>query len=253
MGRKKKTRTDADGIEIPDLDFGEFEFSDDDLDFGLFKVDKNNTADTESRYLPPRLRPMKGDQIMYDNAVKLAKDLRLESGMRADVIISGAFIFGDFIEAYLTTHMAKAIKMTISTLSMSRANVDSLKTLLDKGYVDELNLIISDYFYSHEINNLIPYIYENLDIEDRFQLAVAGVHTKTVHFITLGGKKIVMQGSANLRSSANIEQFIIEENPEVYDFYDEVLDKIIEEYKTINKPIRVSPLWKLLTTKKFND
>ena len=61
----------------------------------------------------------------------------------------------------------------------------------------------------------------------------------------------MIHGSANLRSSANIEQFTIEDNPELFDFYEELQDNILDHYKTINKPIRVSKLWNLITTKKF--
>ena len=91
--------------------------------------------------------------------------------------------------------------MTISTLSLSQDNIDSLANLLDWGYIDELNLIVSAYWFSHERWSLVPYCYERLDKEDKFQLAVAGIHTKTCQFETLGGKRIVIHGSANLRSS----------------------------------------------------
>lgn len=83
-------------------------------------------------------------------------------------------------------------------------------------------------------------------IDNRFQLAVADIHTKTVHFNTSGGRKIVMHGSANLRSSGNIEQFTIEENPELYDFYEEKFSKILEKYATINHSIRAKEAWKTM-------
>ena len=101
--------------------------------------------------------------------------------------------------------------------------------------------------------SLIPYIYKRLDVGNKFQLAVAGLHTKTVHFETLGGRKIVIHGSANLRSSGNVEQFTIEENPELYAFYEEHFSRIIERYATIRKPIRNNDLWEELVKKKFND
>ena len=52
-----------------------------------------------------------------------------------------------------------------------------------------------------------------------------------------------MHGSANLRSSGNIEQFTIEENPELYEFYEEKYSKIIEKYATINHSIRMKEAW----------
>lgn len=179
-------------------DIGNFELPDIDLDLMEF-LPSDETEET--RYTLPKVVPMREDFVLYDNAQKMARELRLGFGERFDAFVSGSFIFGDFIEAYLTTQNACAKRMTISTLSMSQNNVDSLHTLMEKGYIEELNLIISVYFWGNERSSLIPYIYKQLDIGDRFQLAVAGVHTKTVNFETLGGRKIVLHGSANLRSS----------------------------------------------------
>jgi hypothetical protein len=143
--------------------------------------------------------------------------------------------------------------MTISTLSLSQDNIDSLANLLNWGYIDELNLVVSAYWFSHERWTLVPYCYEVLDKDNKFQLAVAGIHTKTCQFESLGGKKIVIHGSANLRSSGNIEQFTIEENPQIYDFYDEVYSNILDRYATIRKQIRGKDLWKTMNKNKFND
>ena len=43
---------------------------------------------------------------------------------------------------------------------------------------------------------------------------------------------MVIHGSANLRSSGNIEQFTIEENPELYDFYEDLFENIINDCGT---------------------
>ena len=194
------------------------------------------------------IKDLPSTSIKYSNAEKLAKNIQLKDDVRYNCVVSGNFIFGDFIEAFIVLNNAKCNKLTISTLSLDQNNVDSLHNLIIGGFVDEFNLIVSDYFYSHERNSLIPYIYKTLDIENRFQLAVAGSHTKIALLETLGGKKIVIHGSANLRSSSNIEQFIIEENKELYDFFLEYHELIIEEYKTIskNKSLRGGKLWQVV-------
>lgn len=256
--RKNTNNTDNDSLQQKEAeqlqdfigDIGNFELPDINLNLMEF-LPSDETEET--RYTLPKVVPMKEDFVLYDNAQKMARELRLGFGERFDAFVSGSFIFGDFIEAYLTTQNACAKKMTISTLSMSQNNMDSLHTLMEKGYIEELNLIISVYFWGNERSSLIPYIYKQLDIGDRFQLAVAGVHTKTVHFETLGGRKIIMHGSANLRSSGNIEQFTMEENPELYEFYDDHFNRIIDKYATIRKPIRNSKAWDLFTRMTFND
>ena len=256
--RKNTNNTDNDSLQQKEAeqlqdfigDIGNFELPDINLNLMEF-LPSDETEET--RYTLPKVVPMKEDFVLYDNAQKMARELRLGFGERFDAFVSGSFIFGDFIEAYLTTQNACAKKMTISTLSMSQNNVDSLHTLMEKGYIEELNLIISVYFWGNERSSLIPYIYKQRDIGDRFQLAVAGVHTKTVYFETLGGRKIIMHGSANLRSSGNIEQFTMEENPELYEFYDDHFNRIIDKYGTIRKPIRNSKAWDLFTRMTFND
>lgn len=241
-------------IEEDDIltrDFGNFDMPELDLDAFDFMPDE--VLELESRYIKPKLVPMRNDYVLYDNAIKLAREVKIDYGQRVFALVSGSFIFGDFIEAFLTTHNIKAIDMTISTLSLSQGNIDSLQNLLLHGYVDKLTILVSDYFFSHERHVLIPYMYEKLDINDSFQLAVSFVHTKTCQFETLGGRKIVIHGSANLRSSGNVEQFCMEENAEFYDFLKERFDPIVEEYKTINKRIPRKEQWNLMNKVKFNN
>ena len=246
-----KEKDNKDITDELDIDFGNIQLPEIDLD--IF-ADGPEDEKQETRYMKPH-RPdtWQQSEIMYENAQKLARELTLDKGERANVIVAGSFIFGDFIEAYLTHHNAKAKRMTISTLSLSQDNVDSLHNLMMNGYIDQLEMIISVFFFAHERRALIPYLYQKLDIDNRFQLAVCATHMKTVHFETLGGKKIVIHGSANLRSSANIEQFTIEENPELFTFYDDMSQNILDRFSTIKKPIRDKPLWDVITRKKFND
>lgn len=247
MAENNNNEAEQLGLEGFDIAMPDFN-----VDFDLSVFEMKESTENETRYIKPRLyKPLADHQLKYDNAVKLVRDLKLEPGQRADVIVSGTFIFGDFIEAFIRENNIKIPEMTITTLSMSQANIDSLANLMADGYVDNLNLIVSYYFFAHERHVLVPYIYENLDIDNRFQLAVAASHTKTVIFETKGGKKVVMQGSANLRSSNNLEQFTIEENADLYDFFKEYQSTIIEKYKTINKPTLGKELFKMITTKKF--
>lgn len=181
---------------------------------------------------------------------KLANDIGIiKDGERYDCIVSGAFIFGDFLEAYLVENALGCEELTITTLSLSQDNIDSLHILLTKNYVKKLNLIISDYFFSHERHTLIPYIYACLDIDNKFQLSVASIHTKTSQLKMEDGTKIVMHGSANLRSSANVEQFTIEANEELYDFYEKIFTPLIDYYATIKKSVRAKKQWDIMTKK----
>lgn len=178
--------------------------------------------------------------VNYENAEKLSKDIEISKNERFYCFTDGNFIFGDFIEAFLVGRNMKAKELTISTLSLTQNNVDSLRNLLVGDFVDKLNLIVSDHFYTYERDNLIEYIYELLDFEDKFQLSVCNNKSKIVliHTENCNGMKYIIHGSANLSSSNSVEQFSIEENEELFDFNKKVLDTMIENFKTINKSIK---------------
>jgi hypothetical protein len=229
----------------------DFDELDDSFAFDTEALDAFETeeeSDIDTRLIKP---PKSKDKTAaWKNAKKTASKIEITPGMSYFGIIDGSFIFGDLIEALLVGKRIRARRLDIQTLSLSQENVDSLATLLIKGYVKELNLIISDYFFAHERKVLIPYIYEHLDIADRFQLAVCGLHTKIITMELTEGIKLVIHGSANLRSSGNIEQIAIQDSAEIYDFIIEMNDKIIKKFNTINKSIRRKRLWLVLEAPK---
>lgn len=228
-------------IEYDMPDMGLEDIADD--DFNLFDYDRTDNRATD-RYTRPRPARFPSACVRYDNAQALAREIKLSKGQRFDAFIGGSFVFGDFIEAWLTHNRVQAKTMTIGTLSLSEENIDSLYLLMKKHYIGELRLMVSHYFYRHERRGLIPKIIQTLDIENRFQFAVAWVHTKTTHFETADGRKLVFHGSANLRSNANIEQITFEENPALYDFYEETYDILFAEYNVINRKVKSNASWK---------
>jgi len=225
----------------------EFDFNIDiDIEEEFFDVDLSIEDDLiENRYIKPKLYK-KPESVKYYNAVKFVDEMKdkIRNGDRLFCLAAGGFIFGDLIEALAVQANMLIEEMTISTLSLSKNNVDSLENLIVGDYLRKLNLIISDYFFSHNRQN-IQYVYDKLDINNSFQLAVASVHTKII-LIKTKNKKIVISGSANLRSSDSIECFEIETNEELYDFHYDWHKKIIDTYKTINKSIRGKKLWQVV-------
>ncbi|HPW87432.1 MAG TPA: hypothetical protein PLU78_09545, partial [Chitinophagales bacterium] len=57
------------------------------------------------------------------------------------------------------------------------------------------------------------------------------------------GINLAIHGSANLRSSGNIEQIVIQDSAEICDFMEQINDTIIDKFKTINKSVRRNILW----------
>jgi hypothetical protein len=188
----------------------------------------------ECRYIKPPIFEMPDRFVKFDHAQDFARQIKIGKGERVTAVVNGSFVFGDFIEAFLIQKQIRAKKMTLSTLSYNDNNVDSLKTLMVKGYCDNLSIVVSDYFFGHERMGLIPYTYSELDNENNtFQLAVDRTHCKVYIWETYFNEFYVIQGSVNLRSSGNTENFTIEENESMYRFYDEYFSGILENNKQV--------------------
>lgn len=183
--------------------------------------------------------------VKYDNAVKMAREIGIiPEGDSIHTLVSGNFIFGDLIEAYLTEHDLCAHEMIIAVLSLSQENVDSLRNLQMGGYVGRMGLIVSDFFFSHYRATGVKYICEELG-QGRFTFAAAGIHTKVV-LMKGDGFSLVLSGSANLRSSRNVEQFAIDHSPELYTFHREWMATILNQYTATHQSLRGSELWQTL-------
>lgn len=217
--------------------------------FDFFDLDFGGDG-FETRYIkPPKQKEIPIRKLKYRNAEKMAQDIAVEPNMWAISLIDGTFIAGDFIEAFIKKNNLHVTKLSISTLSLSGENVDSLCNLLSDGWVQRLDLIVSDGFFANYRHDTIPYIYQELDIENRFQLAVSRVHTKIILIETSCGLKLSIRGSANLRSSGSIEHLEVQENREIFDFFMSFHDNIVDKYKTINKDAK-SPLKHIRSLKK---
>ncbi len=207
----------------------------------------------EARYqFPPASPDVPEHLALYEHAKACAASMELAPGCRHYRVVSGNFIFGDFLEALLVEKHIQAKELTISTYSFSRANVDSLRGLLQTGHVQKLTLIMSAGQFGLEMHDTVAYALEQMDFgNERFQLVAAGTHCKLACIETARGNKLTIHGSANLRSSGNLEQFVLEEGAEFYDFNMAFQRRIIERFAIINhgkplkkqQPLRRAALW----------
>lgn len=189
----------------------------------------------EARYqLPPRCADVPEELAIYEHAQECAKSLAIFPGCHYYRLVSGNFIFGDLIEALLVDNHVQAKELTISTYSLSESNVDGLAGLLATGHVQKLNLIVSAGQFAQEFNGVMKYLLEQLDTdENRFQFAAAGTHCKLALIETMRGTKLTFDGSANYRSSGNLEQFNLREGADFYDFNYAFQQRILDRYAVI--------------------
>ncbi len=217
------------------------EVEDFDFDIDAFE-DEAEAKPTTSKFA--RVKRFKRPScVKYKYAQELVKDIGIvEEGEHINAIVSGNFIAGDLIEAYLFDNNLVAEEIIISTLSMSRENVDSLRNIQNHRLNGIMGLVISDFFFSHERKSGIEDIANELG-DGLFALAIAGIHTKITLIKTTCGQHIIIGGSANLRSSMNIEQITIDNCPVLYTFHREWMAEILNKYQATHKMLRREKLW----------
>lgn len=152
-------------------------------------------------------------------------------------LVSGSFIYGD-IMLPIAEKIGGHARLDICTLSMGQENIDMIAEMFELNLITEFNLIISDFFYAHEKKHggLWNYLFENL-AKYNIRVSVASVHTKII-MLKNPYFDLVLSGSANLRSSANMEQFELQNDNEFWEWQKEWQEQIHEKYNVIKKPIR---------------
>lgn len=215
------------------------------IDFGMDSDDgRAGTAIARvKRFRRPRA-------VKYQYAQEAARGVgRLETGEHVEMIVSGDFISGDFFEAYMEENNLVADEMIVTTLSLSRENVDSLRNIQLSRLNGLMGLVISDYFFSNERHAGVKDIIEQLGQDQGFYLAVAGIHTKITLIKTECGMNLAFGGSSNLRSSLNIEQITIDNDLDLYAFHREWISAILNEYHVNHKMLRRERLWPLVANR----
>jgi hypothetical protein len=118
---------------------------------------------------------------------------------------SGRYDLCDVI-GHLLTRLGPAEHLAISTLSFHQRNVSALLSWIESGQVERLTMLCSAFFREH-----FPETFDALfqGIQGMHRLAAARCHAKLVAMHFQSGVKMVIEGSANLRTNSNTEQFTL--------------------------------------------
>lgn len=222
--------------EIPTLEFSESDFADIELDDeilstpsrrsdepppGLFALSKNHflqqfraTANTDwkkRRGVRKFIRPENARQIL---------DYLPEPGDCTHAVVRGDFVLCEIVPAIIGDTPAELV--AIATLGMSKANALQLADLRSRGLIRQLRVIVSHYFAGVDKTSTFADV---CGILGDNAPKVCRNHSKVI-LIQQPGRHFVIAGSANLRSSDNIEQFSIWNDPEVFAFHLEWMNEI---------------------------
>lgn len=211
----------------------------------------NRESDVRSRHFPVATRGMTAVRrfnaakrrdgkagrslIRPENADQVIDQLPGSSEETLHCLVCGDFVFCDLITR-MVARLGAPAKMTLATLSLSTRNLDSLVAMMKAAPELRLDMLLSHYFQSTSKEIFIAL--EKLLIEpfaDRFTVTIGRSHAKIALFdygIEAAVEPIIIETSANLRSSANLEQLTVFRGRELADFH----AGWISEFKAANPP-----------------
>lgn len=120
-------------------------------------------------------------------------------------------------------------RLRIATLSYNGRNLDELLALLDAGTVASLTLLCSSFFRDHNKD-----LWEKTLAEFRrrgHRTAAARSHAKVITLALADGRRFVMEGSANLRTNSNREQFMLAQDEDLHDWHAQWIDDLVTRHE----------------------
>jgi hypothetical protein len=114
----------------------------------------------------------------------------------------------------------------IATLGFSKQNLDELLAAIDAGYIGKVDFLFSVYFKSNERESCERLAHE---LTTRGHRVVACLtHAKVLLMQLSDGRAFVVESSANLRSCSSIEQIMLTQDRELFQFHRQWINELME-------------------------
>lgn len=164
------------------------------------------------------------------NAVELLRSLP-EQGESLHFVVDGRFEPCDLIPVTRGLVKPSTIRnLVISTLGLNRDNVACIANGMDQGKIEAVTLICSHYFAKSE-----PQSFRFLcdEIHKRGgRVAGLRIHAKLMLMEISDGRCFTVEGSGNLRACSSIEQFVMTNDRELFEFHSRWMTELVERSET---------------------
>jgi hypothetical protein len=169
--------------------------------------------------------------IRAENAVTLARAMPRTPFESTHALIPGDFVFCDILTAMVDLVGAPRA-VHISSLSLSLDNVGLLRDVCTRFPGATVSLALS-YYFEKTNKSIFRAVKERLVPLPNFKLALGRIHTKIILFHVENDRRgageschLVLETSANLRSSGSLEQVSIFACPQIYGFHAEWMEEL---------------------------
>jgi hypothetical protein len=143
------------------------------------------------------------------------------------VIMTGRYDLGDIIGVLLESY-GKVEHLRIATLSYCDRNIDAIRKWQSSNLIGRISLLTSEFFAAH---NRGPWKEtRELFASHDWPIAASRSHCKVL-CLDFGEQKLALEGSANMRTNSNWEQFALANNAGLHDWHAAWIDAQIEKYR----------------------
>jgi len=161
--------------------------------------------------------------IRPENARAVLDHLPESPDDRTHCVLRGDFVLCDLIPL-LIGFGGNCPHLRIATLGMSLANADALACLVERGQIGKLTIVVSLYF--QQLDKATTFRAVAGRLANVARLVITRSHSKVILLPTEAGHSFVLEGSANLRSSDNLEQMLITNDPATLAFHAAWIDEL---------------------------
>ena len=144
-------------------------------------------------------------------------------------LMTGTYDLMHLLVVLLGALGSPCLVMRVATLSLSARNVAEMAALLDAGAVRRLDLLVSDFARKHDKEIFASLLAEFSSRGQR--VASARSHCKVVTLALEDGRRYALEGSANLRTNHNVEQFALSRGPQPHGWYDAWLGAMVSKHE----------------------
>jgi len=139
--------------------------------------------------------------------------------------MGGDFHAWDLVPAIVELAACPFVELWIATLGFNLGNNGHLCRLIDQGRIQRATILCSDYFAKSDLS---VFTESKAALEARgCRLVSSRNHAKVILMAPAGRKdRYVIEGSANLRSCNNLEQFALTNDRRLFDFHRSWINQI---------------------------
>lgn len=142
---------------------------------------------------------------------------------RLHCILRGDFVICDLIPLIVRAR-GRCPHLRLATLGLSTANAECLRSLQKEGLVGDITLVASHYF--QQVDKTTTYRRVMTILGNAAKVIVTRSHAKVFLIPTERGDWFTIEGSANLRSSDNLEQIVIFNDKETHDMHRDWMEEL---------------------------